>query len=73
MRTELRPDLIVWEPDTPDSRERRWKAWQEAKNEWGGGWRGVPGSVRHFAHRPENSEILALPKRKGHRWVVGPI
>lgn len=72
MRSELRPDLIVWTPDRPESHPRLWKAWQERKNAWGTGWSAVPGTVKNWPQRPTDKALLALPQTKNHRWVVGP-
>lgn len=72
MRRELRPDLIIWEPDRPESAPRTWKVWQEKKDPWGGGFGSVPGTVQTWHVRPSDAELLRLPQTKNHRWVVGP-
>ena len=72
MRRELRPDLIVWSPDKPEHLPRTWKAWQEKKAHWGGGWKAVAGTMQTWHVRPTDTELQRLPRIKDHRWVVGP-
>lgn len=71
MRIEVRPDVILWTPDKLESMPRRWKCWQEKKG-WTG-WSAVPGTVSFWNQRPTDPELKRLPKKKDHRWVVGPI
>ena len=73
MRTEIRPDVILWTPDKPESDSRRWKCWQERRDAWGTGWGAVAGTVSTWNEKPSTPELKRLPKIKNHRWVIGPI